>query len=97
MIPTDSDYHREREIPGRDELVKRVRDKIDALGVDYIYYQYISITGRVMGKAAPSRHWETQARKGVQTWMGGVSNVAANFQGELIGFQLERDGMHRLA
>lgn len=58
MIPTDSDYHRERDAQGRDELVKRVRQKIDALGVDYIYYQYISITGRVMGKAAPSRHWE---------------------------------------
>ena len=37
MIPTDSDYHRERDAKGRDDLVKRVRAKIDALGVDYIY------------------------------------------------------------
>jgi glutamine synthetase len=86
MLATDTDYHRDVDAPGRDALVKRVRSKIDALGVDFIYYQYISITGRVMGKAAPSRHWESQARKGVQTWMGGVANVAPNFKGELIGF-----------
>jgi glutamine synthetase len=66
--------------------VARVRRKIEALGIDYVYYQYISITGRVMGKAAPARHWETQARKGVQTWMGGVANVTPDFRGRLIGF-----------
>jgi len=86
MLATDTDYHRDLEAPGRKELVKRVREKIDRLGVDYIYYQYVSITGRVMGKAAPARHWESKSVSGVQTWMGGVSNVFPNFQGELIGF-----------
>ncbi len=85
-MTTDTEFHREVETPGRAELVERVRKKIDALGVEFIYYQYISITGRVMGKAVPARHWETQARKGVQTFMGGVTNVADNFQGKLIGF-----------
>ena len=66
--------------------MRRVREKIDKLGIQYIYYQYVSITGRVMGKAAPARHWEAQAKKGVQTWMGGVSNLTPNFKGELIGF-----------
>ena len=86
MVGTQTDYHRDVADAQRDELVKRVRKKIDDLGVDYIYYQYISITGRVMGKAAPARHWETQARKGVQTWMGGVADVTPNFKGDLIGF-----------
>ena len=51
--------------PGRDDLVRQVRDKIDELGVVYIYFEYISITGRIMGKAVPSRHWEEVAAKGV--------------------------------
>lgn len=85
-MTTDTDYHRELEVPGRADRVARVRAKIEALGIEHIYYQYVSITGRVMGKAAPARHWETQARKGVQTWMGGVTNVLPNFRGELIGF-----------
>lgn len=86
MAGTDTDYHKDINLAERDELTKRVRKKIDELGIDYVYYQYISITGRVMGKAAPSRHWETQARKGVQTWMGGVADVTPNFKGDLIGF-----------
>ena len=30
---------------GRSERVRQVRAKIDELGVQYIYYQFISITG----------------------------------------------------
>ena len=86
MLPTDTQYHSDIERPERARLAERVREKIDALGVDYIYYQYVSITGRVMGKAAPARHWETHQRKGVQTWIGGVANVTTNFKGELLGF-----------
>ena len=72
--------------PGRAELVSQVRDHIEELGINYIYYQYISITGRIMGKAVPARHWEEVAEKGVQTWIGGVTNVFADRQGDLIGF-----------
>jgi glutamine synthetase len=72
--------------PGRDDLIGQVRAKIDELGVDFIYFQYISITGRIMGKAAPAPHWETMAMKGIQTWYGGVTNVFPNRAGELLGF-----------
>lgn len=82
----DSDFRRTRANPERAELVRQVRAKIDELKVDYIYIQYISITGRVMGKACPARHWEQIAQKGVQTFMGGVTNVFPDRQGRLIGF-----------
>ena len=72
--------------PTRAELVREVRAKIDAFGIDYIYYQYISVTGRIMGKAVPTRHWESVAAKGIQTWYGGVANVFADRGGNLIGF-----------
>lgn len=70
----------------RQALITQVRAKIDQLGVDYIYYQYISITGRIMGKAVPAAHWESIAASGVQTWLGGVANVFADKEGNLIGF-----------
>ena len=72
--------------PNRDELVRQVREKIDRLGVHFIYYQYVSVTGRIMGKAVPARHWETVAATGVQTWLGGMANVYADRGGNLIGF-----------
>ena len=30
--------------PGRDKLVKKVREKIDELGIEYIFFQFISVT-----------------------------------------------------
>ena len=36
--------------PGRDKLVKKVREKINELGITYIYFQFISVTGRNLGK-----------------------------------------------
>ena len=72
--------------PARDGLVVEVRKKIDALEIDAIYYQYISITGRIMGKMIPVQHWERAAREGMQTWIGGIANVFADKDGNLIGF-----------
>ena len=72
--------------PARDALIMQVRKKIDELGVNAIYYQYISITGRIMGKIIPVRHWERMAGTGMQTWLGGVTNVFADKEGNLIGF-----------
>ena len=51
--------------PGRDDLVKQVREKINELGISYIYYQFISVTGRVVGKGIPADHWERTAAMGL--------------------------------
>ena len=47
--------------PGRAKLVKKVREKINELGITYIYYQFISVTGRVVGKGIPA---DMRARAG---------------------------------
>ena len=39
---TDLEKHVNR--PGRDKQVKKVREKINELGITYIYYQFISVT-----------------------------------------------------
>ncbi len=61
---TDLEKHVNR--PGRDKQVKKVREKINELGITYIYYQFISVTGRVVGKGIPADHWERTAEKGFQ-------------------------------
>ena len=61
---TDLDKHVKQ--PGRDKLVKQVRAKINELGVEYIFFQFISVTGRVVGKGIPSDHWERTCEKGFQ-------------------------------
>ena len=51
--------------PIREEHIRQVRKKINELSIDYIYSQYISITGRIMGKAIPASHWERLAAEGM--------------------------------
>ena len=47
---------------GRDKAIQEVRKQIDAEGVEYIYYQFVSVTGRIMGKGIPAAHWERIAQ-----------------------------------
>ena len=60
---------------GRDELVKQVRAKIDELGITYIYYQFVSVTGRIVGKGIPADHWESVAERGFQLVYGATANL----------------------
>ena len=57
------------------ELVKEVREKIDELGITYIYYQFISVTGRIVGKGIPADHWERIAERGFQLVYGSTANL----------------------
>ena len=71
---------------GRDELVRQVRGKIDELGISYIYYQFISVTGRIVGKGIPADHWENIAQRGFQLVYGSTANLFVDRHGEYIGY-----------
>ena len=55
------------EAPDREQMVRDVRKKIDALGIEYLYLQFVSVTGKIMGKGIPADHWETVSRKRLST------------------------------
>jgi hypothetical protein len=72
--------------PGRDDLVKQVREKINELGITYIYYQFISVTGRIVGKGIPADHWERIAERGFQLVYGSTANLFLDRHGHYIGY-----------
>ena len=71
---------------GRDQLVKDVRKKIDSLGIQYIYYQFVSVTGRVVGKGVPADHWENIATRGFQLVYGATANLFMDRHDNYIGY-----------
>lgn len=71
---------------GRDKQVEDVRKKIDELGVTYIYYQFVSVTGRIMGKGAPADHWERFAENGFQLVYGSTANLFIDRSDHYIGY-----------
>ena len=72
--------------PGRAKLVKNVREKINELGISYIYFQFISVTGRVVGKGIPADHWERIAEKGFQLVYGATANLFVDRHKNYIGY-----------
>ena len=71
---------------GRDELVKQVRGMIDEMGIQYLYLQFVSITGRICGKGIPADHWETVAERGFQLVYGATVNLFLNRHGDYLGY-----------
>lgn len=85
-MATETDLEQYVETPGRDQLIKQVREKINELGVSYIYYQFISVTGRIVGKGIPADHWEKTAEKGFQLVYGSTANLFVDRHGDYIGY-----------
>ena len=81
-----TDLEKYVEQPGRAELVKEVRQKINEHGITYIYYQFISVTGRIVGKGIPADHWERTAEKGFQLVYGSTANLFLDRHGNYIGY-----------
>ena len=71
---------------GRAEKVRSVRQKIDELGVEYLYLQFVSITGRICGKGIPADHWETISQRGFQLVYGATVNLFMNRHQEYLGY-----------
>lgn len=70
----------------RAELVNQVQAKIDTLQIKYIYYQFVSVTGRIVGKGVPAEHWRTIAQKGIQLVYGSTANLFLDRYNNYIGY-----------
>ena len=55
-------------------------------GITYIYFQFVSVTGRVMGKGIPAAHWASVANKGFQLVYGATANLFLDRHGRYIGY-----------
>lgn len=86
-MSTDIERHLAAE--GRAEEVERVRREIDSQGITYIYLQFVSVTGRIMGKGVPAAHWERMADRGFQLVYGSTANLFIDRHGDYIGYGAE--------
>ncbi|MEO2085881.1 MAG: glutamine synthetase, partial [Acidimicrobiales bacterium] len=58
------------EAPGRAEQVAEIQRRIEVEEIQYLYCQFVSVTGRIMGKGIPAKHFATIANKGFQLVYG---------------------------
>ena len=73
--------HREANARAADDLAARVKQA----DVEFIYYQFVTINGRVLAKVVPAGHLRRSLEKGVQFHGSAIADVAADRHGELFG------------
>ena len=73
--------HREANTTVADALAARVAEA----GVEFIYYQFVSINGRVLAKVVPAAHLRRSLDRGVQFHGSAIADVAVDRDGELFG------------
>lgn len=83
MSTTPLDQHREANASG--ELLPQILSTITGRGVEFVYFQSVTITGRVVGKVVPARHFARLAVKGIQQHRTAVANLQSTREGVLLG------------
>lgn len=83
MSTSALDQHRQHNAKSPDlaAALATVRER----GVEHIYYQAVTITGRVVGKVMPARHLERAAVTGVQQHRTAAANLQSTREGLLLG------------
>ena len=79
--------HREANAKAADDIAARVKQA----NVEFIYYQFASINGRMLAKVVPATHVRRSLDKGVQFHGSAAADVAADRHGELFGGGIEAD------
>jgi glutamine synthetase len=80
---SDTALDRQREINGRAETVEPIEERIQEAGVEFVYYQFVSVNGRVLSKVAPARHVRRNLQSGVNFHGSAVADVGSDRSGRI--------------
>ncbi|WP_067812773.1 glutamine synthetase family protein [Actinomadura kijaniata] len=80
---TPLDEHRERNAD--DAAARDIQARIEEAGVEFVYYQTVSLTGRVLGKVVPARHLRRNLERGVNMHRTVMADFQVTRSGDLLG------------
>ena len=95
--PPPATLEEARTQPGRREKIEEIARRIDAEGIKYVFFQQVSVTGRVMGKGVVSTFFPQVAERGYQLVYGATANLFIDRQGDYIGFGPEESELAAMA
>lgn len=80
---TALDQHKERNLSSgaAQDIAARIRDT----GVEYLYYQSVTLSGRVLAKVVPAKHLMRNLEKGVNFHRTAISDLQSSREGVLLG------------
>ena len=78
---TELDLHRE----ANSVVPEEIREKIRDLGVEYIYYQTVTLNGRIMAKVVPAAQLERNLDRGVFMHRSAAADFQETIGGVMLG------------
>jgi glutamine synthetase len=64
IAPPPATLEEARSAPGRAEKIEQITSLIERQGIKYVFFQQVSVTGRVMGKGVVSSFFQQVAERG---------------------------------
>src|ERR687883_518365 len=97
IAPPPATLEEARNQPGRREKIEELTRKIESEGIKYVFFQQVSITGRVMGKGVVASFFPQVAERGYQLVYGATANLFTDRHGNYIGFGPEESELAAVA
>src|SRR5215467_7730253 len=95
--PPPATLEEARNAPGRAAKIEEITRQIESEGIKYVFFQQVSITGRVMGKGVVSSFFAQVAERGYQLVYGATANLFTDRAGNYIGFGPEESELAAVA
>src|SRR5689334_13174384 len=86
-----------RNAPGRAEQIAQIAERIETQGIKYVFFQQISVTGRVCGKGVVADFFPQVAAKGYQLVYGATADLFTDRADNYIGFGPEESELAAMA
>ena len=97
IAPAPATLEEARNAPGRRERIEELTRLIEERDIRYVFFQQVSITGRVMGKGVVSSFFPAVAERGYQLVYGATANLFTDRYGNYIGFGPEESELAAVA
>src|ERR671911_1484794 len=82
---------------GRRQKIQEIRKRINELGIKYIFFQQISVSGHVNGKGVSATQWDKVAEDGYQLVYGATADLFVDRSDRYIGFGPEESELAAIA
>ncbi|GAA2457584.1 glutamine synthetase family protein [Actinomadura vinacea] len=84
-MPTKTALDEHKESNADDAAIRELTARVEEAGVEFVYYQTVSLTGRVVGKVVPARHLRRNLERGVNLHRTAMSDLQVDRFGALLG------------
>src|SRR5262249_59120044 len=83
--------------PGRADRIAEIVKRIEDEGIEYVFFQQISISGHINGKGVVASWFPKVAARGYQLVYGATADLFTTREGEYIGFGPEASELAAMA